>query len=143
MFPNIDINIWKVGIDWNGNQTLDGPYILEGDQALVFALGGIPARPTPPQCLGFSTNPRNPADATTTDRIGPFFEFKSERLVLLSPSDPTNPRSRQHYSYADVYSSTDGNGTLLSGAPYAYFSSYKTANGYNRYYDAVNNPNYL
>jgi hypothetical protein len=36
-------------------------------------------------------------------------------------------------SYLDTYGSTDGKGNLVTGAPYAYFSSYQTRNGYNRY----------
>src|SRR5262249_56545769 len=105
MFPGILTNTggafggtWATtGIDWNGNGTIDTTVeILEGDQCLVFFLGGIPAPSTashallttpptysypantPPACLGFSSNPKNPAD-TTVDRIGPFFEFSSSR----------------------------------------------------------------
>jgi len=149
MFPKIDTNAWATqGIDWNGNGTIDPPgaspwvpgmdcpggITLEGDQCLVFFLGGIPVLPNPSlgttaQCLGFSTNPRNPA-SPTTDRIGPFLEFDSKRLVLLRFAG--NPFNR-YFSYGDNYCTTDGFGTLVSGAPYAYFSSYKNPNGYNRY----------
>jgi len=150
MFPHIDMNAWNapslgVGIDWNGNGVIDPPgaapwvpgmdcpggITLEGDQCLVFFLGGIPVLPgggASAQCLGFSTNPRNPA-SPTTDRIPPF-EFDSKRLVLLRFAG--NPYNR-YFSYGDNYCTTDGAGTLLSGAPYAYFSSYKNPNGYNRY----------
>jgi general secretion pathway protein G len=92
---------------------------LEGEQCLVFFLGGIPqVNPdgsfTP---TGFSTNPSNPAQAGG-DRIPPFFGgFKSNRLVQWPGTAPGFP------SYIDGYGKT----------PYAYFSSYKTANGYNRY----------
>src|SRR5262249_52023555 len=68
------------------------------------------------------------------DRIGPFFEFKSNRLGLLSNNQKqilnistANPPT---LAYADPY------GSLT----YAYFSSYKTRNGYNRYFNAQNNP---
>jgi general secretion pathway protein G len=131
-------SIW---VDWNGNGALDdkGMY-LEGDQCLVFFLGGIPAPCTattgtanlPPSVLGFSTNPRNPA-AATSDRIGPFFEFQTSRLVVTRPAaGPQN--SRSFYSYLDGYGSSDGLGTS-SGAskPYLYFSSGNSANNYNRY----------
>jgi hypothetical protein len=58
------------GIDWNGNGKIDPPdqggdVILEGDQCLVFFLGGINGT------KGFSTNPANPA-ADTKERMGPF-----------------------------------------------------------------------
>src|SRR5207247_2502159 len=48
-------------IDWNGNGNADGPVILEGDQCLVFFLGGIPIQGTPAGVLGFSTDPRDPS----------------------------------------------------------------------------------
>jgi prepilin-type N-terminal cleavage/methylation domain-containing protein len=55
--------------------------------ALVFWLGGVPEvdratrRPTG-RLLGFSTNPSNPFDSTTTKRIGPFFDFDPARLQV-------------------------------------------------------------
>ena len=57
------------------------------------------------------------------DRIAPFFEFKSNRLVQWPNTAPYFP------SYLDGYGKI----------PYAYFSSYKTSNGYNRYL-AIANP---
>jgi prepilin-type N-terminal cleavage/methylation domain-containing protein len=150
MFPNIDQTIWASGIDWNGNGKLDaappqpgmdapGAITLEGDQCLTFFLGGIPSSGVPLACLGFSADPRNPTN-TTADRIGPFFEFPSNRLVVNQFRVSQNP-ANIYFSYVDAYSSTDGAGTLLSGAPYAYFSSYKTANNYNRY-QFFNQPGY-
>jgi prepilin-type N-terminal cleavage/methylation domain-containing protein len=154
MFPRM-VNTWQTtGIDWNGNNLIDAGFvILEGDQCLVFFLGGIPGQcplttppPTPvstnpPTVLGFSTNPSNPAFATT-DRIGPFFDFNTSRLVILQPAQypATNAndaaRSLAHYSYLDTYGSSNGLGTLASGQPYAYFSAYN--NGiYHRYWAAT------
>lgn len=125
MFPRIDTAVWAAqGIDWNGNGAIDPAVVLEGDQCLVFFLGGIPGNSSPPSVLGFSSNARNPA-ITTGDRIGPFFEFKSNRLVRL--------RANAYYSYLDYYGSSDGNGTRTGGGVYAYFSSYKNRDGYNRY----------
>src|SRR4051812_46462950 len=51
------------GIDWNGNGQIEsGDLILEGQHCLVFFLGGIPTPPnTSAGCLGFSTDPVNPA----------------------------------------------------------------------------------
>jgi len=99
------------GIDWNNNGMIDPPTVLSGDQCLVFFLGGIVSG-SPPAARGFSTNPRNPADGRQ-DRIGPFFQFESKRLVQ---------GGNGFYSYNDPY-----------GTPYAYFSSYKIANAYSRY----------
>jgi prepilin-type N-terminal cleavage/methylation domain-containing protein len=120
MFPRLDVASWAAnGIDWDGNATLSPPITLTGDQCLVFFLGGIPGRVPNPSCLGFSTNPRNPA-ATGGDRIGPFFEFQGNRLT---------PVGAPFYSYLDRYEKQ----------PYAYFSSYKTTNGYNRYFPIYGN----
>jgi general secretion pathway protein G len=104
---------WQ-GIDWNGNGVQDPPVILEGDQCLVFFLGGIQSNKEGKlECLGFSVNQANPARGGG-QRVGPFCEFKSSRL-RASPNG--------YYVYLDAYGK----------APFAYFSSYKTRNGYNRY----------
>jgi hypothetical protein len=66
---------------------------------------------------GFSTNPSNPAQLGG-DRMGPFFEFKLNRLV-----DPGRASSPGYRVYIDAYGKS----------PYVYFSSY-TRNGYARYF---------
>lgn len=112
------------GIDWNGNGQIDGngttspALILEGDQCLVFFLGGIPQ----PQgggvfgVGGFSKNPSNPADATSLG--APTFEFVSSRLKT----------SGNAAGLAGFPSYIDPFGT----APYAYYSSYgRKIGGYN------------
>jgi general secretion pathway protein G len=151
MFSHLD---WSNGINWSGSPSFPNPpppgpgmdgtpgnpcgaITLEGDQCLVFCLGGIPnTTSTPVSCLGFSSNPSNPS-IPTQDRIGPFFEFPSNRLVVNTYRISINPVNR-FLSYVDTYSTTDGAGILLSGAPYAYFSSYKTPNEYNRYAKTFN-----
>jgi RNA polymerase sigma factor (sigma-70 family) len=107
-----------VGVDWNGNGAIDqgaaGTFTLTGDQCLVFFLGGIPMTNGVNGCLGFSTDPVNPS-TSAGQRRGPYYEFKSGRLVR---------GSNGFFSYVDAFN---------KGSPYAYFSSYKTTNGYNRY----------
>jgi general secretion pathway protein G len=116
IFPQLDDATWGNGIDWNGKGNANPSETLEGDQCLVFFLGGIPAT-NPNTSQGFSTNPRNPADLNSTaNRIGPFYEFKSNRLRDL--------RGNGYFSYLDGFGKS----------PYAYFSSYKSRNGYNRYF---------
>jgi len=45
--------------------------------------------------------------------------------------NPGHPRRQYQVLFlADAHSRTDGKGNLLIGAPFAYFSAYKTANGY-------------
>jgi hypothetical protein len=134
------------GIDWNGNGVIDtatkppgrdggDSFTLEGDQVLVFCLGGIPNNlgaigTTPPSTLGFSSDPTNPANFLSPNPQPPLFEFATSRLVRIPRSyNPAN----LFFSYLDNYGTTDGLGGFVSGSPYLYFSSYKVANGYNRY----------
>jgi hypothetical protein len=115
LWPEID---FTQGIDWNGNGMIDSPeaggdVILEGDQCLVFFLGGIPDRSgVVANCLGFSKDPRNPAQ-WHGDRIMPMFEFEASRLVTI--------HGNRFYSYLDPHALK----------PFAYFSSFKKRNGYN------------
>jgi len=122
-----------VGIDWDGSGTPSPDVLLEGDQCLVFFLGGIPDNITggTPAVTGFSTNPSNPAHHVKSggDVTPPLFEFVSSRLVRIVPP-PLSTRTTQFFSYADTYSFTGPPGVLQAGAPYAYFSSYKVRNGY-------------
>jgi prepilin-type N-terminal cleavage/methylation domain-containing protein len=131
-----------VGVDWNGDGVIQtgpaGTYYLEGDQCLVFFLGGIPGgaptgavipgRPGPATELGFATDPTDPSipPAVNAPRKVPFFDgFQSARLL---------DRTGNHfYSYKDIWGKN----------VYAYFSSYKTPNGYFRYvnYPAAVIPN--
>jgi hypothetical protein len=158
VFPRITTPVaaglpqWAItGIDWNltgnvqdyppayswsvypvGNVPMVGA-VLEGEQCLVFFLGGIPqynGPNTPPTPIGFSTNPADPSRGS--DRVSPFFDFKSNRLIYLSGTfNPAAVNQDPGYpSYLDGYGKT----------PYAYFSSYKNSNGYNRYVN-YSNPN--
>jgi type II secretory pathway pseudopilin PulG len=141
-----------LGIDWDnsgspaiwvrgsiGNAINPGEANLEGDQCLVFFLGGIQplyvpgstVLATPATVTGFSTNQSNPAQVGG-DRVPPFFEFKSNRLVSQSQW-AFNTQGGNTLLMSDFYSYLDGYGKF----PYAYFSSYKTANGYNRYFSMV------
>jgi prepilin-type N-terminal cleavage/methylation domain-containing protein len=130
-------------INWDGQgpPVVGGQYVdpnieLQGDQCLVFFLGGIPKNnvppgyPTNPQLpfnpnlattLGFSTDPFDPSSNTTT-RKGPFYEFQSNRLWLIHGGSPV------FFSYQDAY------GKSNTTSYYAYFSSYGRPNGYFRYY---------
>lgn len=122
-------------IDWDqsGTYTTGTPgspiYILEGDQCLVFFLGGMHSPSTgggPFTMTGFSASVYNPADTGSGSRVAPFYDFVPDRLkndlghgYNLSVSGPA-----LFLYYVDPFGSQ----------PFAYFSSYKTANGYNRYY---------
>ena len=111
---------WRKPIDWSGGDQDFTSAVLEGDQCLVFFLGGIPTgQGGQRRCAGFSTNPLDPTYRNPTDPAEErvlFFDFDPARLVSVHG----NP----FYSFLDPFRQT----------PYAYFSSYKYANGYNRYY---------
>ncbi len=98
------------GLDWSGTGA-DGPWTLEGDQCLVFFLGGIPGASAP---TGFSTNGSNPTQAGG-DRVK-FFDFPSNRMNKRSGS--------LFFSYRDPWSSPN------DPKPYAYFSSGFRPGGY-------------
>lgn len=150
MFPKINVASSTAGenlywtnndINWTPDAPVTTPFqdgtVLEGDQCLVFFLGGIPTQQTPAGgsvvrgCAGFSTSAYNPIPTPTGSRVK-FYDFPADRLVDLHkvdgtaflPSDVTPPGPTGFWSFVDTY----------RRAPYAYFSSYKTENGYNRYY---------
>lgn len=130
LFPGIDLKgkgyIGKDGRehdghDWDGDGETAPPdvfYDLQGQECLVFFLGGIPFTGIGPS--GFSTDKTKPTLRPTvktrptlrpTDsksRLGPFFEFDTSRLKLVRR--PNDPVSQRFYVYLDRY-----------GSPYAYF----------------------
>ncbi|MFO0805541.1 MAG: type II secretion system protein [Gemmataceae bacterium] len=113
-------------IDWNGNGSLDtAPVTLEGDQCLVFFLGGIPVSQGNGTfaATGFTKNPQDPA-GVLANRGSASFEFKMSRLRARSG---TAAGARGFPSYYDPHFSGD---TTID-QPYAYFSSYGRKNGYN------------
>jgi type II secretory pathway pseudopilin PulG len=134
LFPGIYITVGQPGAgnlahthDWNGDGTATAPasagalgdFVLQGDECLVFFLGGIPT--IDPNGViggqGFCTDKTNPTLATPgRTRIGPFYEFKSDRLVI----DPNRRQGNRFAVYRDVWNT-----------PYAYFASrYATQNNY-------------
>ncbi len=141
MFPRINApstdpaqnNFWTNNdILWTGATFTDGT-ILEGDQCLVFFLGGIPIQATTGadtvlSCSGFSTSPVNPIP-TTGGSIVKFYDFPRDRLrdlhqVTTATGSETAGTGSGFWSFLDTYGKM----------PYAYFSSYKSENGYNRYF---------
>lgn len=125
------------------NKSLNGT-VLEGDQCLVFFLGGIPQpaqNGNPPGVQGFSTNPLDPTDVPSVHAsaypgqpqpgvIGPFLTFAAGRVTprdfgYNTVTKATTPGyvSAHNYgflSYFDAYSK-----------PYLYFSANNRKNGYN------------
>jgi general secretion pathway protein G len=97
--------------DWNGDGELTPgvAVALEGDQCLVYFLGGIPQVDPSTGAVGLSgfctdkTNPTRPTPGRTRD--GPFYEFQGGRVKMLPP-----PRNNGFPVYLDRY-----------GTPYAYF----------------------
>lgn len=99
-------------------------YTLSGEQCLVFFLGGIQDTTSgQPGCLGFSTNPADPSVLGGTRR-GPFYEFKSPRLIpdsslKFSPVTPAIPRNG-FLVYLDAFR------VATRERPYVYLCDYST-----------------
>jgi hypothetical protein len=87
-------------------------YELEGDQCVVFFLGGLQARDAATNVIsvqGFSTNKSNPT-LLNGKFDTPVMDFPSTQLAYVGTSSPT--RSGTFASFLDPY-----------GSPYLYFSS--------------------
>jgi general secretion pathway protein G len=114
MFPNMNWN----GVDWTGGLGMpkSGTVVLEGDQCLVFFLGGIPTNANGTNaCLGFSTSTTNPT-AAGGQRFK-FYDFQPGRLTSI--------HGNNFFSYLNAY------GSPPVGKEYAYFSTSKR--GQNQY----------
>jgi general secretion pathway protein G len=112
IWPRLDSN---TSYDWsNGTMQATGlvdangfySVWLEGDQCLVFFLGGLPLTSPMNDCKGFGDSDRNPT-SLTGKLVKPFFTFDQTRLYRRNP---------QHtfFSYFDSY----------GVQPYLYFSSF-------------------
>jgi len=120
---NDSVNPAARGIPWSGGCasnytkiTTPSVSILEGDQCLVFFLGGIPGNGT---LQGFSTNPTNPAMVINNpNTTKPLFEFTSARLLVRAGAAANNSAT-----FPSFY---DGYGLM----PYIYFSANSRRNGY-------------
>ena len=110
-----------VQIDWNGDGVINTgvEYTLEGEECLVFFMGGIPSAPgSTPACLGFvkGSNPSPVPVPATATRYVPFFPFDGARLIR----SPRAGAPANFLVYKDPYGKT----------AYAYFSWYGAGNDY-------------
>lgn len=91
--------------DWNGDGAIAGNWVLEGEECLVYFLGGMRSNLGVP--VGFNTDKTRPTLITSGARLGPFFQFEIDRLA----ASPNNALSGNNFQvYKDVY-----------GTAYAYF----------------------
>ncbi len=105
--------------DFNGNNQIDPLIYLEGDECLVFFLGGIPYNSgTSFSTTGFGKDSRFPFvnQQAQSNRTTPFYEFRADRLLDFDGDGMP--------SYVDTL-----NGSSNNARPYAYFSAYGN-NGY-------------
>jgi prepilin-type N-terminal cleavage/methylation domain-containing protein len=114
--------------DFNGNNVMDGAYVLHGHECLVFFLGGVPTNDGAGHfgLSGFDKNPLNPFTniLISTNRQPPLFEFNPGRL-FLDPNTQTSatvPGIPGYYDSLNNAVPAPGGGTTLNF--YAYFSAY-------------------
>jgi prepilin-type N-terminal cleavage/methylation domain-containing protein len=124
-------------IDWNGDGVANEELYLEGEQCLVFHLGGVPL-PSGGNIVmvGFSLNPSNPAAGVVNGqhRNGPFFEFQSNRLKSFTSTAfqganfPTQAGGSygSFPVYLDPWTQTGG---IAKRQPFAFFASYSVEGG--------------
>ena len=139
--------------DFNGNGKLDGPYILQGDECLVFFLGGIPLQDPATGAFGMTGFGKDPVNPFTNSVIGngmysanrqpPAFEFNAGRL-FLDPNNPANLTGNPNGvinpgipGYFDNLGNSPPNAASTTMNFYVYFSGYG-----NGVYDA-NDVNFL
>ncbi len=107
MFKRIDLSKGKQ-IDWNGDGNIGGDWVLEGQECLVYFLGGVPSATDPPACTGFSTVVTNPCKPGG-ERKNSLYDFNNKRLRR-------SPKNQGFLVYLDTYNQQ----------PYAYFSPGKS-----------------
>jgi prepilin-type N-terminal cleavage/methylation domain-containing protein len=122
IFPGIDLSL---GHTWSGTANSTAWYTLEGEECLVYFLGGMRYGSSGPQ--GFNTDKTNPTLNSTSARLGPFFpQFDESRIAYNSPNAANS--GNLFPIYKDYY-----------GSPYAYFiARFPGTNNYpNRYFPFV------
>lgn len=108
MWPQLDFT----NVRWDGSSGATAiDYTLEGDQCLVFFLGGPPNPGGATLMGGFASDPRNPITGGGDRKR--WYDFDAARLVVRNPGFP---------SYRDAYKQI----------PFVYFSSNRRPNGYDR-----------
>jgi prepilin-type N-terminal cleavage/methylation domain-containing protein len=109
-------------IDWNGDGVANEELFLEGEQCLVFHLGGIPLTSSGSIIMtGFSNNAFNPAAPivnSSEKRQGPYFEFQSARLKPMVSALTGNTANVTFPAYLDPWTRPGG-----ARQPFAYFVS--------------------
>jgi len=123
--------------DWNGDGSTTGQWTLQGEQCLIFYLGGIPNSAavlggSPPAPQGFSTSKINPAQAGGK-RKGPYFPFQTSRFYPQQPGSPYGPPAGWNgfFVYIDPWETKTGpNYATMGGSPYTFFSSQGINNAY-------------
>jgi general secretion pathway protein G len=154
MFPQIDLSSSSPIM---GNLVVAGVWgeQLKGNEALVFFLGGVrryDGSALTDDLIGFSKNPTNPfaqPGTGATNRVGPFFEFKSgpDRLaenaqMNLVYSDPLSKKPYLFASTAETGSYRDSATPALSdfASDAPGFRAYRKPDSDNSATSLANNP---
>jgi general secretion pathway protein G len=126
--------VTQLTVDWTGqfdtsllasNPNRWKGTFLEGDQCLVFFLGGMQTLSQPgniPTCNGFASFAKNPTwMGNVANNYPPLYDFPSTRLTTVTRNYPKQFNVNPFFAYKDPYG---------TGSPYIYYSSYGTPNGY-------------
>jgi prepilin-type N-terminal cleavage/methylation domain-containing protein len=137
--------VTNLTVDWTGGQT--GPLFgnnrwigtfLEGDQALVFFLGGMQVPQgggNVNQCIGFAAFAQNPT-LMSGPRNDPLFDFSPSRLTQIgTAATPLLPAryARTLFTTNPFFVYIDPFNRVEAGMPYIYFSSNGSRNGYTNF----------
>ncbi|HVS35490.1 MAG TPA: hypothetical protein VMS17_07910, partial [Gemmataceae bacterium] len=138
-FPALNGNTF---IDWNGDGVANEELYLEGEQCLVWLLGGVPLTSGGQiKMIGFSTNVTNPAlmpQSQGERRDGPYYEFKTERLVSFVSGLQGNTAKAAFPVYIDGWYRAGVKGAVAPyGVPYAFLSGYGTETGNYQQYSGL------
>jgi hypothetical protein len=122
IFPGIDLTSGNASSqhDWTGTGfSSQNPLILEGQECLVYFLGGIryrdPNSGVYSGFTGFCSDPIRPTFFNLTvpgaQRVGPFFDFDLSRITATNPNSGNS--NNMFFVFLDPYKTV----------PYAYFAA--------------------
>lgn len=117
--PTTTRHLQKAFPRWNGTLPSSVSWLTDTDKVgknplrtLVFFLGGM-MDTTNKRMIGFSANLLDPFETTSTNRIGPFYEFDWNRLGVKNPSWATTENAYRYWHQGASYATNSGHGAMV------------------------------